>query len=176
MVIAVRNLAVIDLGFEPHPWHQNVRNFIFVQFIELDQILVDVCLISHCEAAACTTDQCLFASMWTTMANLPCLLSRGQQVLHHRWIWGFCFMQVTKHASEGIHSGFDNQSRRNQKSKTGVLVDPQKRAGLLQICFKRKNPNWRDFLLLGTWIVRLIKWRIALPDNCPRTWWKKWKK
>ena len=38
MVIAVRNLAVIDLGFEPHPWHQNVRNFIFVQFIELDQI------------------------------------------------------------------------------------------------------------------------------------------
>ena len=35
-------------------------------------------------------------------------------------------MQVTKHASKEIHSGFDTQSRPLQKFKTGVSVSLQK--------------------------------------------------
>ena len=31
-----------------------------------------------------------------------------------------------KQASKGIHIGFETQGRRHQKSKTGVLVTPQK--------------------------------------------------
>ena len=32
---------------------------------------------------------------------LPCWSSRGQQVLHERWIWGIHCTQARKHASEG---------------------------------------------------------------------------
>ena len=35
-------------------------------------------------------------------------------------------MQARKHASEGIHPGFETQGRRHQKPKTGVSVAPQK--------------------------------------------------
>ena len=35
-------------------------------------------------------------------------------------------MQVTKHASKGIHPDFVTQNRCHQKSKTGVSVAPQK--------------------------------------------------
>ena len=35
------------------------------------------------------------------MARLPCWLPRSQQVLHHRWIRGFCYMQATKHWRRG---------------------------------------------------------------------------
>ena len=31
-----------------------------------------------------------------------------------------------KHASKGIHLGFETQGRRHQKSKTGLSVTPQK--------------------------------------------------
>ena len=42
-------------------------------------------------------------------------------------------MQVTKHASEGIHRDFETQGRRHQKSKTGVSVSgPTKRTYVLQ--------------------------------------------
>ena len=33
--------------------------------------------------------QCLFASTWMRMAQLPCWQPRGQQVSCQRWIWGF---------------------------------------------------------------------------------------
>ena len=36
-------------------------------------------------------------------------------------------MQATKHSSKGVHSGFEIQGRRHQKSKTGVSVASQKR-------------------------------------------------
>ena len=51
---------------------------------------------------------------------------KRQWVSHQRWIWGIRCAQVRKHASEGIHPGFETQGRRHQKSKTGVSVDPQK--------------------------------------------------
>ena len=35
-------------------------------------------------------------------------------------------MQVTKHASKGIHPGFESQDRCHQKSKTGAPEAPQK--------------------------------------------------
>ena len=35
-------------------------------------------------------------------------------------------MQARKHASGGIHLGFETQGRRHQKSKTGVSVAPRK--------------------------------------------------
>ena len=35
-------------------------------------------------------------------------------------------MQTRKHASEGIHPGFETHGRRHQKSKTGVSVATQK--------------------------------------------------
>ena len=40
-------------------------------------------------------------SMWIRKARLPCWLSRCQQVLHQRWIWGIHCLQTTKHASKG---------------------------------------------------------------------------
>ena len=60
------------------------------------------------------------------MAQLPCWLPRGQQVSQQRGIWGFHCTQVTKHVSVDIHPSFKTQSRRHQKSKTGISVDPQK--------------------------------------------------
>ena len=43
--------------------------------------------------------------------RLPCQSTRGQQVLHQMWIWGFNCMQVTKHTSEGIYPGFETEGR-----------------------------------------------------------------
>ena len=45
-------------------------------------------------------------------------------------------MQVTKHISEVIHPGFRTQSRRHQKSKTGVSVAPQKELMSSKIFFE----------------------------------------
>ena len=47
-------------------------------------------------------------------------------------------MQVTKHASEGIHPDFETQGRRHQKSKTGIS-GPTKRIDVLQIFFFLKS-------------------------------------
>ena len=56
--------------------------------------------------------QCLLASMWIRIAQLPCWLPRDQQVSCQRWIWGCCCMQVTKHASKeptlALKPGADN--------------------------------------------------------------------
>ena len=46
---------------------------------------------------------------------LPCWPPRGQQVLHQRWILGICCPQAMKHATEGIHTGFETQGRHHQK-------------------------------------------------------------
>ena len=37
--------------------------------------------------------------------------SRGQQVSHHRQIWGIRYAQAMKHKSDGIHPGFETQGR-----------------------------------------------------------------
>ena len=79
----------------------------------------------------------LFTSTLMRMAQLPCWPPSGQQVLHQRWIWGFCCMQAMKHASEGIHPGFGTQGRHHQKSKTGVLVGSQKGLMSSKIFFKK---------------------------------------
>ena len=50
-------------------------------------------------------------------------------------------MQMTKPASEGIHSGFETQGRHHQKSKSGVS-DPIKRTDVLQKI--KKNTKWND--------------------------------
>ena len=44
--------------------------------------------------------------------------------------------QARKHA-KGIHSGFETQGRPHQKSKTGVLVAPQKGTDVPQNFFKK---------------------------------------
>ena len=44
------------------------------------------------------------------VAQLPCWLPRGQQVSYLRWIWGIHCTQATKHASEGIHLGFETRT------------------------------------------------------------------
>ena len=72
-------------------------------------------------------------------ARLPCWLSRGQQVLHQRWIWGIHCTQAMKHTSEGIHPGFETQGRRHQKSKRGVSVALQKDRCPLKKFLKRKR-------------------------------------
>ena len=43
-----------------------------------------------------------------------------------RWIWGLYCTLATKHASEGIHAGFEIQGRHHKKFKTGVSVVSQK--------------------------------------------------
>ena len=78
--------------------------------------------------------QCLYASMWIKTAQRPCWPPGCQQVLHQRWIWGICCMQVTNHGSEGIHPCFETQGRRHQKSKTlnRGMSGLQKRTGALR--------------------------------------------
>ena len=46
-------------------------------------------------------------------------------------------MQARKHASEGIHPGFETQVRHHQKSKIGVPVAPRK--GLMSSKNKNKK-------------------------------------
>ena len=48
-------------------------------------------------------------------------------------------MQATKHASKGIHSGFETQGRHHQKSKTGVSVVPEKGLMSSKYFFKKKS-------------------------------------
>ena len=52
------------------------------------------------------------------MAQLPCWQPRGQQVLHWKWIWVICCMQVTKLASKG----FEILGRHYQKSRVLVAL------------------------------------------------------
>ena len=40
-------------------------------------------------------------------------------------------------ANKAAHSGFENQRRHHQKSKTGISVVPQKRSYVLQIFLKK---------------------------------------
>ena len=47
-------------------------------------------------------------------------------------------MQVMKHASEGIHPGFETQGRPHLKSKTEVSVIPQKALCPIKIFLKNK--------------------------------------
>ena len=43
----------------------------------------------------------------------------GQQVSHQRWIWGFCCMQIMKHACEEIHPGLETQADIIRSPKQG---------------------------------------------------------
>ena len=59
-------------------------------------------------------------------------------VSHQRWIWGFHCVQVTKHASDGIHPGFETQGRRHHNSKkTAVSVARQKGLMSSKYCFTK---------------------------------------
>ena len=57
------------------------------------------------------------ASTWIEMAQSPCWLPRGQQVLHQRWIWGICCVQTTKHTSDRMQPGFETRGRRQCHKK-----------------------------------------------------------
>ena len=54
--------------------------------------------------------------------------SYTQQVSHQRWIWGSQKQESTGSEStqKEIHSGFEIQARRHQKSEIGVSVAPGK--------------------------------------------------
>ena len=111
---------------------RNSRNF---------QFLIDFSLNSNCVSFSVSnnfkinTQQHYGTDRVFVSNTLPCWPPSGQQVSHQSWIWGFHYMQVTKHASEGIHPGFETQGRRHQKSKTRVSVAPQKGLMLSQIFF-----------------------------------------
>ena len=64
-----------------------------------------------------------------------CLPLYSQQVLYHRWIWG----SHKQESTQGIHPGFETQSRCHQKSKTVVSVTPQKGLMSSKFFFKKKN-------------------------------------
>ena len=83
---------------------------------------------------------------WPAMLYSVYLSWWKRQVSHHRWIWGIRCVQARKHASEGIHPGFETQGRCHQKSKTGVSVALQKRTCVLQI-FKKKKKDFHHFQL-----------------------------
>ena len=84
--------------------------------------------------------QCLFISTWIGTVWLPCLLSRGQQVTHQRWIWGWSWqiMQV-----KGSILVLKQEGKRHQKPKWGITC-PTERPDVLQ--FLKRNPwNYRCF-------------------------------
>ena len=66
------------------------------------------------------------ADTWIKKAQLPCWPLYSQQVSHQKWIWRICCVQARKHASEGIHPGFETQCRHHQKTKIRVSVAPRK--------------------------------------------------
>ena len=61
-------------------------------------------------------------STWIKKPRLPFWSLHSQQVSDQAWIWGSHKWQ----SMQGIHPGFENHGRHHQKSKTGVLVAPQK--------------------------------------------------
>ena len=73
----------------------------------------------------CHVQVCMYASMWIKTVRPPCWPPRYQQVWHQRWIWGFPWKRMRKHASEGIHTGFETQRRRYQKSKMRPRYQPR---------------------------------------------------
>ena len=72
---------------------------------------------------------------------LPCLLLKGQQVSHKRWIWGIHCMQVMKHASEGITTLALKPRADVTRSLRQGYQWPTKRTYVLQIFFK-KSCDW----------------------------------
>ena len=59
-----------------------------------------------------------------------------------------------KHASEGIHSGFETQGKCHQKSKTGVSMAPQKGLVSYKKIFKKikkKNKLLKSSTLDHVW-------------------------
>ena len=50
-------------------------------------------------------------------------------------------MQITEHASEGIHAKLKTQGRRHQKSKTGISVAKQKGLMASKYFFKKGSQN-----------------------------------
>ena len=59
-----------------------------------------------------------------------------------------CRKQVMKHASEGIHFGFETQRRHHQMSKTGVLVSIKKDMCPAIVCFLTGNSDILDSALM----------------------------
>ena len=77
-----------------------------------------------------------------------------RQVSHQRWIWGICCVQARKHASQGIHPGFEIQGRHHQKSKRGVSVVPKKGLVSYKIFKKQKKKRGHkcySIIMLSLW-------------------------
>ena len=81
---------------------QNIpKHILILELMKSDEIL------EICKAAACSIldsspiNACVCASTWIKTAQRLCWLSRGQQVLQWRWIWGIHCAEVTKHTSKG---------------------------------------------------------------------------
>ena len=79
-------------------------------------------------------------------AWLSCWPSRGQQVLHHGWIWGSHCTQVTKHKSKGS-PGFETPGQTLPKVQAGLSVTPQK-GPMSSKNFKKEKNN--DDIYLGS--------------------------
>ena len=72
-------------------------------------------------------------------------------------------MQATKHASEGVHPGFETKDRCQQKSITGVLVAPQQGLDVLQkskknlVCMRcREKPELPPVLIFKFCLAKLV--------------------
>ena len=66
--------------------------------------------------------------MLMTTAQLPCCLSRNQQVAHQRWIWGFCCVMSRQWIlqTRGSTLALKTNADITGSKKTGISVDPQK--------------------------------------------------
>ena len=97
--------------------------------------------------------------------QLPCWLSRGQQVSHQRWIWGIHCAPGDKARKWGIHPGFETQGRRHQKSTIGVSVGPQKffkKKGTAQLT----HADWNTPICSSSSPAVLSSWRTWLASWC----------
>ena len=66
-------------------------------------------------------------------------------------------MQVTEHASEGIHAKLKTQGRRHQKSKTGISVAKQKGLMASKYFFKKRKPKLIRLSLRSSHAVNVWK-------------------
>ena len=70
--------------------------------------------------------QSLYVSVWMTWLSFHASCQEVSKCCTRGEPGGFCFIEVMKHASEGIHRVFETKGRHHQKFKTGVSVSPQK--------------------------------------------------
>ena len=94
------------------------------------------------------------ASTWSKSAQVQCLLPKGQQVLHQRWIWGIYCTQATKHASKG-----SSLALKPWADITRGIGGPTKRTNVLQ---KLKIKHccqwfWHKKSVPYTWVLLVTK-------------------